>query len=230
MRTTVLFDVGGPIDLETEHERRVEAAIRAALIAAGLPATDLLLAEASRHAVETFAPNAYQAMVWQLCGRDHEKSVSVWRAVEALVAADPAPLEPREGIAELLEDLAREGVRIGLVANQPAHALSRLDRAGLARHFDYHGSLGTTGPRKPDPRAFLYACTALAVDPTECIMVGDRIDNDIAPARLLGMAAVKLRTGRHAAQQPRSWMEIPNEIVEDVPALARALDRLLAIE
>jgi len=227
MRTTVLFDVGGPLDLEIEHEWRVDAAILAALTAAGFPATDALLAEASRHAVKTFAPNAYQAMVWQLCGRDHEKSVSVWRAVEALVATDPALLEPRKGIAELLENLARSDVRLGLVANQPAEALGRLERAGLARHFDYRGSLGTTGPRKPDPRAFLHACEALAVDPAECIMVGDRIDNDIAPARLLGMAAVLLRTGRHAAQQPRSWIEEPDEVVEDVPELARALDRLL---
>jgi len=227
MRTTVLFDIGGPIDLEIEHERRVDAAMRASLTAAGLPATDALLAEASRYAVEAFAPNAYQAMVWQLCGRDHEKSVSVWRAVEAFVAAAQAPLEPREGIAELLEDLARRDVRLGLVANQPAQALGRLERAGLARYFDYRGFSGTTGPRKPDPRAFLNACTALAVDPTECIMVGDRIDNDIAPARLLWMAGVLLRTGRHAAQQPRSWMEEPDEVVEDVPELARVLDRLL---
>ena len=35
-------------------------------------------------------------------------------------------------------------------------------------------------------------------------MVGDRIDNDIAPATTLGMRTVLFRTGRHAAQQPRS--------------------------
>jgi putative hydrolase of the HAD superfamily len=101
-----------------------------------------------------------------------------------------------------------------------------LERAGLAKFFAYRGAAGT-GLRKPDPRVFLHACTALTVIPARCIMVGDRIDNDIAPARLLGMATVLVRTGRHADQQPRSWMEIPDEIVRDVPGLAQVLDRLL---
>jgi len=225
-RDTVLFDVGGPIDLEIAHERRVEAAIQKALSAGGLPATEAMLAEASRHAVESFAPNAYQAMVWQLCGRDLKAAYSVWLQVESLLEADPAPLEPREGIEELLASLVRKDVRLGLVANQPAHGLDRLERAGLARYFAYRGAV-STGLRKPDPRAFLHACTALAVIPPRCIMVGDRIDNDIAPARLLGMTTVLLRTGRHAGQQPRSWMEVPDEIVRDVSELAQALDRLL---
>jgi FMN phosphatase YigB (HAD superfamily) len=59
-------------------------------------------------------------------------------------------------------------------------------------------------------------------------MVGDRIDNDIAPARLLGMKAVLFRTGRHAAQQPRSWEEAPHAEVQDVSGLRDALERLLA--
>ena len=59
-------------------------------------------------------------------------------------------------------------------------------------------------------------------------MVGDRIDNDIAPARLLGMRAVLYRTGRHISQQPRSLEEVPNVEVRDVPGLAAALDSLLA--
>lgn len=226
VRDTVLFDVGGPLDLEIERERHVDAAIQKALVAEGLPATEAMLSEASRRAVESFAPNAYQAIVWQLCGRDLKVADSVWRRVEALLEADPAPLEPREGIENLLEDIVRRGVRLGLVANQPADALERLERAGLAKYFAYRGAAGA-GLRKPDPRAFLHACTALTVVPARCIMVGDRIDNDIAPARLLGMATVLVRTGRHADQQPRSWMEIPDEIVRGVPDLAHALDRFL---
>jgi len=226
VRDTVLFDVGGPIDPEIAHERLIESVIQKALIAEGLPATEAMLAEASRRAVESFAPNAYQAMVWQLCGRDLKVADSVWRRVESLLESDPAPLEPREGIAELLEDLVRRSVRLGLVANQPAHGLDRLAQAGLARYFESRGSSGT-GLRKPDPRAFLHVCAELAVNPPQCIMVGDRIDNDIAPARLLGMATVLMRTGRHADQQPRSWLEVPHETVREVSELAQALDRLL---
>jgi FMN phosphatase YigB (HAD superfamily) len=57
-------------------------------------------------------------------------------------------------------------------------------------------------------------------------MVGDRIDNDITPARLLGMRTVLFRTGRHIEQQARSVDEVPDVEVRDVAGLEEALMRL----
>jgi FMN phosphatase YigB (HAD superfamily) len=98
-----------------------------------------------------------------------------------------------------------------------------MERAGIARYFHHRGVSGTHGFRKPDVRVFLEACKALRVRPDECIMVGDRIDNDIVPANALGMLTVRFRTGRHAAQQPRSWDEQPDFEFTDVPALTMAI-------
>ena len=56
-------------------------------------------------------------------------------------------------------------------------------------------------------------------------MVGDRIDNDIAPARVLGIHAVLFRTGRHRAQEPRTWEEIPDAEVHDVAGGAARPER-----
>jgi ribonucleotide monophosphatase NagD (HAD superfamily) len=58
-------------------------------------------------------------------------------------------------------------------------------------------------------------------------MVGDRIDNDVVPAKLLAMRTVLFRTGRHRTQQPRSWEERPDVEVHDVACLARAIMHLL---
>ena len=58
-------------------------------------------------------------------------------------------------------------------------------------------------------------------------MIGDRIDNDIAPAKQLGMKVVLFRTGRHIAQQPRSHHEMPDAEVCDVNELQCALEVLL---
>ena len=85
---------------------------------------------------------------------------------------------------------------------------------------------GTHGFRKPDPRLFLRAADDLGVAPSECVMVGDRIDNDIAPARLLGMRTVLFRTGRHIAQQPRWAEEVPDFEVRTVEELEAALASL----
>ncbi len=54
-------------------------------------------------------------------------------------------------------------------------------------------------------------------------MVGDRIDNDIAPAKALGMAAILFKTGRHRKQRPRSAAEAPDAEVRDVPELEAAI-------
>ena len=54
-------------------------------------------------------------------------------------------------------------------------------------------------------------------------MVGDRIDNDIAPANLLGMRTILFRTGRHIAQQPRSADELADAEVSSVEGLSEAL-------
>ena len=88
----------------------------------------------------------------------------------------------------------------------------------------YQGLSGLTGFSKPDPRAFQAAAEALGVTPADCIMVGDRIDNDIAPAKALGMAAILLRGGRHRRQRPRSPAEEPDAVVTDVLELEAAID------
>jgi putative hydrolase of the HAD superfamily len=66
------------------------------------------------------------------------------------------------------------------------------------------------------------------VTPADCLMIGDRIDNDIVPARLLGMRTIRFRCGRHAAQEPRSWNELPDAEVTTVDDLVAAIDRLAA--
>ena len=58
------------------------------------------------------------------------------------------------------------------------------------------------------------------------IMVGDRIDNDIVPAKALGMATILFRSGRHRRQRPRSTAEEPDSIVTDVPELEAAIGAL----
>ena len=98
---------------------------------------------------------------------------------------------------------------------------------GLLHLFAVHGISEVMGLRKPDPRFFLEIVSALGRPVEECVMVGDRIDNDIAPARALGMGTVLFRGGRHAGQRARSWLEEPDVEVRDVEGLRLGLMRVL---
>lgn len=58
------------------------------------------------------------------------------------------------------------------------------------------------GASKPDPRFFQAVAAALSLPAGEIAYVGDRVDNDVAPALGAGMAAVWLRRGPWARIQP----------------------------
>jgi HAD superfamily hydrolase (TIGR01549 family) len=222
----VLFDVGGPLDTEIEHERRIDLDIRAALAAEGSAADDVRYREAERWAVDSFASSTYQAMIWYLTGFDAARAARVYQGFRQRAHGRDV-FELRPGMAELLERLHGRGLKLGLAANQPTAVIERLDRGGVGRFFHHREVSEHHGFLKPDVRLFLRACDDLGVQPAECIMVGDRIDNDIVPARLLGMRTVLLRVGRHSNQQPRTWHERPDAEVYTVPELEAALDRLL---
>ncbi len=221
----VLFDVGGPLDTEVQAEELIDQQIRDGLEAAGRPVTLDAYRAANDWAVESFAPDAYAAMIWRLSGGDAEIARHV-RSIISLGSPQGRVFELRDGITHLLRLIYNSRLLLGLAANQPARVIDQLDQFGIGNLFHHREVSGHHGYRKPDVRLFLRACEDLGVEPGECIMVGDRIDNDIVPARVLGMRTVLFRTGRHIAQQPRSVDEVPDLEVHTVPELQEAIERL----
>lgn len=225
----VLFDVGGPLDTEIISERLWDEHLREALAGVGIELTAEEVLAASGRAVANFAANTYTAMAWDLAGRDEPRARAAYAAAAARGGERRAArdgFELRAGIADVLRTLHGDGLLLGLAANQTAAVLGELDRTGIGQYFAYREVTGHHGYRKPDVRLFLRACEDLRVEPAECIMVGDRVDNDIFPAKLLGMAAVLFRTGRHIAQQPRSFEEIPDAECRDPAGLLAAIQAI----
>lgn len=178
----VIFDVGGPLDLETDFEAAIDRDIRDGLRREGFVFGEPEWAEANRHAVETFAPSLYRAVIWRLTGGRRDAAERVYARMEER-AHQRDLFQLRPGIKDVLKALKARGLTLGLAANQPARALEALAKHGIGEYFENPGISGVYGLRKPDPRLFLRACEDLGVGPTECVMVGDRVDNDIAPRR-----------------------------------------------
>ncbi len=212
--------------MEFAWEIAIDSAIASACGLEGIRVDQASMEEASERAVEAFAPDAYAHMIDALCGGDPATIARVLQRVRAITGTlDVFQLRP--DIDGLLRRVHERGVKLGIVANQPVAVVPRLQRAGIADVFAYTGISGATGVRKPDPRAFQAAADALSTTAAECIMVGDRIDNDIAPAKALGMATILFRSGRHRRQKPRTPAEAPDAIVTDVPELEAAIGTLL---
>lgn len=85
------------------------------------------------------------------------------------------------------------GYRVGLAGNQSA-ALEAWARAEQLP-VDVIGSSASWGVRKPSPAFFERLVEEAGCPPGEVAYVGDRLDNDVAPAAACGLVAVWLRRG-----------------------------------
>lgn len=81
---------------------------------------------------------------------------------------------------EFIEDLRREGVKVGLLTDMVAHIQFRkLMVLGLENIFDFVVTSEETGIEKPGTKAFKCIMQRLGVTPSECWMIGDDIKKDI---------------------------------------------------
>lgn len=100
---------------------------------------------------------------------------------------------PLPGVPETLATLSVD-FRLGIVSDTwltPGRMLrERMERHGLKRFFSVLVFSDETGFRKPHPRQFELALSALGVRPAECVHVGDTESTDIRGAKGSGMKAV----------------------------------------
>lgn len=116
----------------------------------------------------------------------------LFERVIAEISADWARFNtPVPGVAAVLEELARD-YRLALAANQPLSCRPNLEALGLLHHFEVVGISREMGLSKPDPAFFQALLDQAGCAPGDAIMIGDRLDNDIAPARKLGMWTVQV--------------------------------------
>lgn len=85
--------------------------------------------------------------------------------------------------------------KIGIITNQPLGTKERLKKYGIAQYIDLIIASAEEGISKPDRRIFEIALKRSGCQPNEAVMIGDRIDNDIIPAKLLGMQTIWVKQG-----------------------------------
>ena len=110
-----------------------------------------------------------------------------------------------------LSALRAAGVWVGIVGNQTVRAGGLL--RGLNLPTDLIATSDDWGVQKPDTSFFEKVIEASpANDPSEIVYVGDRIDNDLRPAKSVGLKTVHIQRG------PWGW------IFRDSPELDRVAD------
>jgi FMN phosphatase YigB (HAD superfamily) len=123
------------------------------------------------------------------------------------------------GAAETLCWLRKQHLPLGLISNSQPYTLRELEAAlraeGLERAI-FQPALCCfsfeNGFSKPNPHAFrmiTIRLAALGISPRETLHVGDRIDNDIEPARLQGWHTWELTASSSGARRG-NWPQLFN--------------------
>lgn len=85
--------------------------------------------------------------------------------------------------------------KIGIIANQSLGTKTRLEQHGILQYIDLVIASAEEGVAKPDKRIFELALNRSNCKPGDAVMIGDRIDNDIVPAKLMGMRTIWIKRG-----------------------------------
>lgn len=220
----ILWDVGGPITDDDEMyviwERGLLEAMR---VIAKREVSPAEFAAAKEWSIQSYAPYSFKSILFHLTNRDQELAARTIDYFYSIVPSHSDKLNP--GILELFTELSSR-VPMAIVANQLKGLPERLAAWGIDHHFQHVISAGEYGLYKPDLRVFQHALERLNIAPEAAVMVGDRVDNDVVPAKLLGIKTLLLQTGWYKEQKIRMPEEQADWTVNSVPAMINKLREL----
>ena len=178
--TTYVFDVGETLVDESRHWLRVATEL-------GVPAFTFL--------------GVFGEVI--AAGLDHrEVFVRFGTTAEAFHAEVDARNDPADGLLPTdlypdalpaLRGLVNVGHVVALAGNQPLRAERVLSEFGLPVSFI--ATSAGWGVAKPSPEFFAKVIEVADVAPASIVYVGDRLDNDVLPAKAAGLTAILIRRG-----------------------------------
>lgn len=130
-----------------------------------------------------------------------------------------------------LTRLVDRGYTAIIAGNQPPQALEALEAMNLG--VDRILISDRIGAHKPEPAFFRAVADASGVEPSRIAYVGDRVDNDVVPAREAGMRAVLIRRGPwghlHSEWPEASRAHHVIDSLDELPAVFGSVDRRDAV-
>jgi FMN phosphatase YigB (HAD superfamily) len=121
---------------------------------------------------------------------EHHSGVYELFGVERPAVAGFRPDELYPDALPCLRALRRRGLKVGAAGN-----MRIIDEDVLRGHVDVVGSSERWEVEKPSPGFFARISAEGGGVASEIAYVGDRVDNDVTPARAAGMLAVHIRRG-----------------------------------
>jgi FMN phosphatase YigB (HAD superfamily) len=156
-------------------------------------------------------------------GEDHRRVFDLLGPVSGEAPEwDLSQADLYDDAVDCLRALRDDGWQIVVGGNQPSVVQQLIEGLGLPA--DLVVSSGVLGAEKPDAEFFRRLAAAAGVDVTDCMHVGDRVDNDVVAARAAGMTPVHVRRGPWGVLHGDDRaIDLQVSSLAELPALLRAL-------
>lgn len=128
------------------------------------------------------------------------------------------------GVKELLEELHKE-FKLGIIANQKSGLNKRMYNFGILNFFDVIICSAEVGVSKPNKEIFYLGLKKANCKPKEAIMVGDRIDNDLIPAKEIGMKTIWVKQGYGGMAKVENLTEIVDIEINNICDLSKIINK-----
>ncbi len=214
----VIFDFEGTLVDFQWRLAEAEAEAKEVLVRLGImePEDNLSYAEMMNRVLsdeESPAQPAAEALLGEIYDRYDADALTRWQV--------------RPGALEVLEEIRRRGLKIGLVSNVGRAVLDvALERLGLSPRLDEAVSRNEVERLKPDPSGLFLVCSRLGCPPDRVWYVGDSLD-DVRAARNALVPVAVIQGGQDPLPEIRqadpSW--IIKEL-DELPPLLESVGKL----
>jgi HAD superfamily hydrolase (TIGR01549 family) len=214
MIKNIFLDVGGVILDETEFEEISSKIITGIIKQYKVNYSIQNYWNDVAEAVYRFVPKVYDFILYKNIDNpdDFDKSKAQYKNE---LKQSHIKYKLMDGINDFLRIFSTQ-YKIGILGQYGKDFRQYLEGINLLKYFTFAEIQDDYKITKPDPRYFEAILKKCKCKPKESIMVGDRIDKDIIPAKIIGMKTIRIRTGIHIKQDPRLPDEIPDLTVNKI--------------
>lgn len=99
----------------------------------------------------------------------------------------------------------------------------KIRKLGLRKYFDLIITSNETGKNKPDKKLWKIALKKLKLNPSECLMVGDKPEMDLKPTKEMGFTTVWMRKGDWASRRKEKKFKYVDYNINKLSDLLRIL-------
>lgn len=139
---------------------------------------------------------------------------------ETYRAASRFRLQPYPGVVDTIRHL-HQNYHLAIVSDgQAVYAVPELNAVGLAEYFNPIIISGDFGVRKPHERLFMAALTAMEMQPSEVLYVGNDMYRDVYGAKRVGMTTVFCKSNQGLSEKEGVT---PDYIIYQFPELLNAI-------